>query len=926
MKIKSLLILVFSLLSLSVFAQSGGVKGKVVTRNGRTAVSDVKITMTPGEKTTITDANGNFVFENIEPGSYSLRFEAVEFEPLSLAVRIDKLIRNINTVIIVPEITTTTVADDAIFAEFDTESANDAQSLPSSLSASKDVFNNIASYKFSEMRFNVRGYESQYSDVYLNGIQMNDALTGYTPWSLWSGLNDATRNQETTSGLNVAGVGLGGIAGTTNINARASQMRKGFRASVVNGNAMYRFRAMLTYASGVSDKGWSFALSASTRQGGNSYVDGVYYNAYGYFASVEKIIAQRHRLALTVLGAPTERGAQQASTQEAYDLVGNNYYNPNWGYQDGKMRNSRVRDNHEPIAMLNYIFDINDRSQLTVATSFRFGKNGYSALNWKQGSDPRPDYYRFLPSYKLTMKGDGAAAAAELADLWMRNVDNIRHLNWDAMYRTNYKQLPNEIYGEGKPSNYIVEERHTDQRDWNFATQFSHIFKNNSRIQVGVNVRRNRTEYYDKIKDLLGGDYFIDIDKFAERDLGGNELAYQNNLLYYAMYGHAQAVTEGDKFGYDYYAHVFNTKAWTMYNFHICGLTALDINLGGEIGYVEMWREGLWAKGLFPTTSYGDSEKLDYLTFKAKANLSYKFSASNAVEANFVYMHNAPTFQSSFVSARTRNDVTPGLTTEKILGVDASYNLRIGDAKARLSGFFTDIKDQSDVISFYDDGAGTFTNFALSGIDKRYFGLEFGMSIPLYKGLSLNGAVSYGQYTYNSNPYYEQVRDNSAELISSGTVYWKDMHVESTPQLAANVGLSFRSGNNWFLSADFNYYDNMYLSMNPLYRTDDVLKAASTDAEVAAMRAQEKFDYAYTLNASIGKNWYIHRKYTLGFSLEVKNILNNQNIKTGGYEQMRLNKLYASESSSDVIGYSRFDSKYFYMFGTTYYLNMYFRF
>jgi len=43
--------------------------------------------------------------------------------------------------------------------------------LPTSLSASKDIFNNIASYKFSEMRFNVRGYDSQYQDVYMNGGQ-----------------------------------------------------------------------------------------------------------------------------------------------------------------------------------------------------------------------------------------------------------------------------------------------------------------------------------------------------------------------------------------------------------------------------------------------------------------------------------------------------------------------------------------------------------------------------------------------------------------------------------------------------------------------------------------------------------------------------------------------------------------------------------
>ena len=43
----------------------------------------------------------------------------------------------------------------------------------------------------------------------LNGIRFNDAMTGYGPWSLWSGLNDATRNQENTSGLEMMDYGIG---------------------------------------------------------------------------------------------------------------------------------------------------------------------------------------------------------------------------------------------------------------------------------------------------------------------------------------------------------------------------------------------------------------------------------------------------------------------------------------------------------------------------------------------------------------------------------------------------------------------------------------------------------------------------------------------------------------------------------------------
>ena len=598
MKIRALLVILLTLACAGAYAQDGGVKGKVVSRDGRVALSNVKVVVEPLGVTVMTDNHGNFNIDQLPKGEYQLKFEAPEFENLDLAIRVDKMVKNLNSVVMAPDVQY--VIDDAVFAEFDSDTAADGQSLPSSLSSSKDVFNNIASYKFSEMRFNVRGYDSQYSSIYLNGIRFNDAMTGYGPWSLWSGLNDATRNQENTAGLRSSGYGIDGIGGTTNVNARASQMRKGFRASVVNGNSMYRFRAMVSYASGLLDNGWSYAFSFSTRQGGNSYVDGVYYNAYGYFASVEKRFGgDRHNLALTILGAPTERGAQQASTQEAYDLLSNNYYNPNVGKQDGKLRNSRVRDYHEPIVMLNYGFDISSNTKLAAAASFRFGKNGYSALTWTDGPDPRPDYYRYLPSYFALDKNYVGAAWQQV--YWQSNYQNIRHFDWEQMYQTNYNQndpLDEQIYGPGRRSNYMVEERHTDQLDWNLAASFSHIFRDNSRINGGLSLRRNRTEYYSQVKDLLGGDYWADVDKFAERDFGSNTEAYQNNLDYYNKYGHAHAAKVGDKYSYDYYAHVLSTRAWASYGFNIGGL---GITVGGEVGLRSCGARVCGARGSSPT-------------------------------------------------------------------------------------------------------------------------------------------------------------------------------------------------------------------------------------------------------------------------------------------------------------------------------------
>ena len=71
--------------------------------------------------------------------------------------------------------------------------------------------------------------------------------------------------------------------------------------------------------------------------------------------------------------------------------------------------------------------------------------------------------------------------------------------------------------------------------------------------------------------------------------------------------------------------------------------------------------------------------------------------------------------------------------------------------------------------------------------------------------------------------------------------------------------------------------------------------------------------------------------YHIGHTLLIKNILNNQNIKTGGYEQMRMRRSRGyngnpAGSNPAESYYSRFDSKYFYMLGTTYFLNIYFRF
>lgn len=953
-------------LSVAMSAQNptGGVKGVVVDRSSKTALDGAVLKLYSGTQeiaTVRTGADGSFYIPDLKDGMYDLVIENSNYLQSKVNVTVnDGYVKNMFKLSLTP-VHKVGEVDDASFTEFDLDDSG-YQDSPTILFGQNDVFNNIAGYNFSSVRFRVRGYSSESQDVYMAGVRMNDAITGYTPYSLWSGLNEAVRNKESVNGSEISDYGFGGYNGLTNIDPMASKVRTGWRGSVLTNSALYRLRLMMTYSSGELDNGWSYAFSASARLGGNDWIKGVYYRSFGYYGSVEKKFGEEHKLGLTFMAAPGQRGAQNGSTQEVYDLMGDNMYNSNWGYYNGKVRNARVKKTHEPIAILKYDFTPESKKLKASATVlYRFGKNGYTALDWYDAPDPRPDYYRNLPSYFFMDNTDynrlNYSKYMWAKEQWEQDIPSITHINWDRLYAVNAMNST----ADGNRSKYVIEERRTDQQDLNFAANAKWSPVNCFTLAGGLSYKWNRTEYYKILDDLLGGDYYVNIDQFAERDYASSVTMYQNDLDYYLKNGKAQTLKQGDKYGYDYYANVRRAEAWVSGRFSKFGL---DVALAGRIGYTKYWREGLLRKGLFPgldangqpmtyegkvittydpitgdaITSLGKSEVKDFLTGAAKLNVSYVIPGGHRVYANAAFIADAPNFNQAFISPRTRNSIVPNLKTNKTLTADLNYAYSNSGYDVRVTGYYTSIKDQSKVMSFYDDAQNSFTNFAMSGIDQRHIGLELGFKVPLpVPNLALQGVVSYGQFVYTSNPKLYQTYDNSAAIVEDTygvTIpYWKSHptadgktvkhYVSGTPQLATSLGLSWNK-NYWFVDADVDYFDFAYLDMNPLYRTDMATSGPDktvTPTEIEYMAAQEKFKGAVLVNASVGKSWYIKRNYQLGFSLQVKNILNTTNLRTGGYEQTRLVDNTVSKER-----YYRFDSKYFYMSGINYMLNIYFRF
>ena len=955
--------------ALSAQAPTGGVKGTVVNRNGRQPVENARLVLMQGasQVATATSAqDGTFLLEGLQDGMYTLLISAPDFLDSQVQVTVnDGYVKNMFN-LSVTAVSQVSEVDDDSFGAFDLDDSGYSDN-PTILFGSNDVFNSIAGYNFSSVRFRARGYSSESQDVLLAGVKLNDAITGYSPFSLWSGLNEATRSKESVDGSEVSTYGFGGYNGLTNILGTAAEMRKGLRGSILTNSTLYRLRLMASYATGMQDNGWAFAANVSARLGGNDWVNGVYYRSFAYYLAADKVLNDANTLHFVFFGTPGQRGAQNSSTQEVYDLMGDNMYNSNWGYQNGHVRNARVRKTHEPIALIKWDFAPSDNFEGSATLLYRFGKNGYTALDWYDAQDPRPDYYRNLPSYYY-----GTIDGQYVEDLNRNNPDkymsalnvwrysdmysNLTHVDWDRLYNVNRMQ-------ETGRAKYVQEERRVDQKDLNFALNFEARPASWVTLNGGLNARVNRTEYFKVVADLLGGQYFVDVDNFAERDFATSPYKTQNDLNYYLINGAAQMLHVGDKYGYDYYAQVRHADAWLSGKF-VTG--AFSATAAGRIGYESFWREGLVRKGLFPglapngnkmidpltgetiepsyepdgsvTTSFGKSKTARFFTYAGKLNLNYVIGGNMRLYANVGYFNDAPKFNNVFLSPRTRNSMVQNLTTSKTFSSDINWQYSGSGINVRATAYWTKIWDQSKVMSAFDDLQNAFSNFAISGINERHMGVELGFKMPTYvvPNLSLQGVLALGEYIYTSTPKMTQTVDNSAETVmenvwvpywtktqlADGTVTQKH-YVPTTPQTAMSIGLAYNY-NYWFIDADVEYFDRAYLDMNPLYRTDYAVAGLDntiTDEEVVYMTTQEKFKPACLVNLSVGKSWYIQRKYQLGFSLNVKNLLNNKEVKTGGYEQTRMVDNTASKSR-----YYRFDSKYFYMAGTNYMLNVYFRF
>lgn len=790
--------------------------------------------------------------------------------------------------------------------ESEPEEARHRYLLYSPLHAFPDPFVSLAEHNFSFVRYARRGYDNRYRRTTVNDIDLADGLSGNNYWGLLSAIGSARQGETYRDGLQTDEGSLGALAGVRRYDVgaedRATGGRVGWMFTDRRFSSGFRFEA-----TGALPGNCILTVSGRRRWGRDGHIRGVYTDDWSLFALLAKQVGPKNRFVVAFTTAPAEQGARGAATREAFALTGDNFYNPYWGYQSGRVRNARVSRSDRLLTLATWIYRPTERFHISTSVSALRNSESYSSSDWYAARNPTPDYYRYMPGYFA--HPDVAEAAR---DAWKAGDPRVTQVDWDELYYVNRHG------GEDETAAYVVGSRVNDTRSLQLASRFAYGSSQQTRWEGGVRLKNDVSTRYKKLEDLLSGAPPEDVDQFLVDDEYFGDKA-QNDLR-----NPGRRVKVGERYGYHYESYYSGYEGWAMARWNDPERDGRLYGVAGmQAGWVSIRRQGFFEKELFPgDQSYGFSPGLDFTTYLLKGEAGYAFTPSRRLEFRVAYGDVVPLAGAVFVAPDYQNRPIDRPRPVNLLAGEMSFATSSASVRFVVNAYVTRTSGESAVYHFYDDLSATYSNLVLSRIDKIFAGVEAGVGINLTSRLECNAAAAISENSYMSDPAAEQFSDkDNSQIAARVRSYLKGYKLSGSPQRTASVELRYSGRKMWLLSVSVNYTGHHYIAPNPIRRMKRVCDYAASPEILDRMTAQERFPDATVVNLFMSKTFRIFSRY-LSFTLSINNLADKRNIVYSGYEPMRLAKSGTGINRS----VEPFASKYTYAYGRTYYATANFRF
>jgi hypothetical protein len=686
-----------------------------------------------------------------------------------------------------------------------------SRDLPMLLNGTAGVYATQQGGGDGDARINVRGFDQRNVGVMIDGVPVNDMETGSVYWSNWFGLDAITSQMQVQRGLGATKIAMPSIGGTINILTQGIGNKKGgmLKQEYSTGNML---RTTFSYNTGMTKSGWGLTVSGSYKQS-DGWVFGTPSQGFFGYGKLSKKI-KNHLITLSAFAAPQWHGQRsfnqaiqyfsEAKARELGAPIDTNVafydrgirFNQHWGYrtnEDGEQEILSERKNFysKPQVTLKDFWKVNDKLSISNLAYMSIGRGGGTSI------------------FNSALLRDSSGL-----------------IDWDLV--TQYNQI-SSVFGTPNVDTYYhptqikssqVLLSSINNHFWvGYLGQFNYNISKNLEVSGGLDIRYYEGRHYQRIEDLLGGDYFInDADKNAASPMKqvGDKIAKnpfnadRSGLVQWTG-AFGQVEYSGEKWSYfiNLSGIVNGYKGIDYFQKRTLDLgdTVIQVGANDSINY-----NGQLYTTNSPGLKYVSTDWKFLPGFTFKSGISYKVNKLSNVYMNLGFLNRTPQF--SNVIDNNTNTFFGEIVNEQILAAEGGYNYANKIFGVNFNAYATNWKNKPfpfGVAVPNPNDPDEEIRININGMDAVHLGGEIDIAYKVTKKLSTEIMFSYGDWFWNSSKTIFIPQYDSLEFSFDA----KGVHVGDAAQTAFSAAIRYEPIKNMYFRLQGQFFDRYYANFDP---------------------------------------------------------------------------------------------------------------
>lgn len=818
----------FLIASISM-AIGGTVKGVIKDAESKSPLIGANVVLIGTSQGSTTDQDGAFVILNVPNGEYKVEVSYLGYQAYEQLLKVGAEEATLDV-----ELTPVSIIGEAInvvasrakfretpvaFTNVDKENITKqlgSRDIPMVLNDTPGIYATETGGGAGDARINVRGFDQRNTAVLINGVPVNDMENGWVYWSNWDGLGDVTSSIQVQRGLGASNLAISSVGGTLNIITDAAAAKAGVKYKQEFGSATF-LKETITANTGLMNNGLAISATA-VRKTGNGVVDQTWTDAWAYFGAISYTVSKNHRFDLFAIGAPQRHGqrlfTQRISTLDA-DYArkvfendnlpeetiaalasapdrGRNF-NPNWGpifdfdpadlqefyngsthdfsdrsvYLDGEKvdGNARVimeRENyyHKPQINLNWYWNLSSNALLTNVLYYSRGKGGGTGPYGARTSSIRGGQF------------DG-------------------QIDYQAVYDHNKTNI-DPTYSDTETRATSIIRNSVNQHFWYGWLSTAEIrLSKQVKATTGIDARYYKGEHWREVRNLLGGDYYIDNSDANQTSAVkrlGDKVNYDNDGLTRWLGGFLQLEGKKD-----------NVTGFITGSVSTTGYKRVDRFLPRENGKTA---ETGWESFLGGT---------------AKAGANVNLSSALNLYSNVGFISKAPIFDAVY---NFDNSLFNPTFNEKIYALEVGSGYRTGRSTTNVNFYYTRWNNRSWPTQTTNQATNETFYFLLRGINARHAGVEIDWLFQPIKYLDLHAMASIGEWKWLNDVTTSFAPESDPSFVTDFNVFTKGLNVGDAAQKTFSVAATIYPVKGAYINGTYRTFGDYFANFDPTRRTN----------------------------------------------------------------------------------------------------------